>query len=142
MIAKLIRGCQAVKVYEEDEESVQSVEEIQQIHEEEINNNNINNNNNNYGKQNNNNNDENEEDEKDVSDDYDSIPALQERYVEDSSDDDDDEKIDQYIEDSTARTLANYISSHSKSNQEQRNKMGKTIRTLSEINSRLDPWFK
>jgi hypothetical protein len=43
------------------------------------------------------------------------------------------ENIDQYIEDSTARTLANYISSH---------KMGKTIRTRSEINSRLDLGFK
>jgi protein-tyrosine-phosphatase len=91
LIAKMTRGCQAVKVYEEDEESVQSVEEI---HEEEINNNNINNNNKNYGKQNNNNNDENEEDEGDDSDNDDSIPGLQERYVEDSSDDDDDDDND------------------------------------------------
>jgi hypothetical protein len=74
MIAKMIRVCQAVKVYEEDEESV---EDIQEVHEEEINNNNSNNNN--YGKQNNNNNDENEEDKDNDSDNDDSIPGLQDK---------------------------------------------------------------
>jgi hypothetical protein len=78
----MIKVCQEIRVYKEDEELVESIEDIQGVNEEEIN-------------DNNNNNGYNEEDYRiDVDSEGNSIPGLQDREAEDSSNDDDDDNDD------------------------------------------------